>query len=335
MPTYLYRLHFTGPVHFGATGIGLEVSEPRLRSDSVTSGLINAFSVLGQAEEAVTALQAEKPAFVLSSLFPFGPGKGPNLAYAVPRLLTPPPASQRLLQRVWKEVKKLLWLKPEDAGKWLEGQAMGDQEFEDLLANAQALVNDWWATDLRPRVALDRTSQNSQIWFCGTVSFRKDAGLYGLVSIQDETWKSRLEAAFRLLGELGLGGERTYGMGQFEFQGFEHLGAEWESLFTTHANRYLLLSMYHPREEERSTLGDGWEAWDLFESRGYVTTGRLATTLKRKRLRFLTEGSVATRPFRGTLADVTPSDMGRPNGFGLPHPIYRSGLGFFAPMRTS
>ena len=92
MRTYLYRLTFEGPVHFGTTGIGLEETEERVRSDSLTSALINAFSVLGRAEHVVETLTRELPAFTLSSLFPYGPRDGGKVpVYALPRPIAAPP----------------------------------------------------------------------------------------------------------------------------------------------------------------------------------------------------------------------------------------------------
>lgn len=328
MATFLYRLAFRGPVHFGAAGIGMEESGSRLRSDSLTSALINAFAVLGEADAAIAALQAERPTYVLSSLFPYRALESADPIYALPRPLTPPPAPDMLALARGKELKKVAWLTPAQAASWLTGPELTDDELDHLVEHASLLVKDWWKDDLRPRVALDRESQSSSIWLCGTVTFQQGAGLYGLLQLNDEAWKARLEAAFRMLGEMGLGGERTYGMGLFRFQGLEAPGPEWDPLLKAPTSRRMLLSAYHPTAAERATLPLPWEAWDFFESRGYITTGRMATTLKRKRARFLAEGSVATQPVRGDLADVTPEAA---PAFGIPHNIYRSGLAFMVP----
>lgn len=328
MAIYLYRLRFTGPIHFGVTGIGLENSDIRLRSDGVTSALINAFAVLDEADDAVAALRAERPAFVLSSLFPYGTvDSGPPI-FTLPRPMVAPPLKEPVRREQAKELKQLRWLTPTQTSRWLNGPELGTEELGDILDHARSIGRGWWKDDLHPRVALDRDSQNSQIWLCGTITFAEGCGLYGLIQVNDESWMPRLEAAFRVLGDMGIGGERTYGMGLFRFQGFEVPASEWDPLLKAHTSRRILLSAYHPTEAERATLPSPWKAWEFFESRGYITTGRMATTLKRKRVRFLAEGSVATHPVRGDLADVTPNIA--PN-FGITHRIYRSGLAFIVP----
>lgn len=341
METYLYHLEFPSGVHFGRHGIGLEETEETLPSDSLASALINAFAVMGEASEVLEALRGPNPCFVLSSLFPYGPegpeGGGRRL-YAVPRPLTSPKVkSVAELQKSGKDLKKIRYLEPRDALRWLDDAPFSADELEAVMGRARRLARPydaeffegWTAVSVRPRVALDRISQNSAVWWCSVVHFRERAGLYGLVRVTDNTWRDRLEAAFRLLGDLGLGGERTYGLGSFRFHGLIPLAEAWPEIKTMKkACRYLLLSRYAPAAQELGGLGAALQAWDLEESRGFVVSGRSTTTLKRKRLWFLSEGSVATHPLPGRLVDVTPEHG---PALGLPHRVYRSGLGFWFP----
>lgn len=132
----------------------------------------------------------------------------------------------------------------------------------------------------------------------------------------------------RFLGDMGLGGERTYGYGEFQLEGPLPLGAAWEPLFHLPAQRYLLTSVYFPTPAERGRLLEALEAWDLEERRGYVVSGRQTTTLKRKRVRFISAGSVFKQPLAGMLADVTPENH---VALGLPHRVYRCGLALTLP----
>ncbi len=341
MKTYLYHLEFPAGAHFGRQGIGLEETQEVVSSDSLTSALINAFALMGEAPQVLEALSGRKPSFLLSSLFPYGPeglGDGRRRLYAVPRPLTSPKVQHpSVLQRAGKDLKKIRHLEPADTLRWLNGAPMAAAELEALRQRAHRLARTWdaesghgWsAVSLRPRVALDRGAQNSVIWWCGVVHFRRGAGLYGLVRFQDEAWRDPLEAAFRLLGDMGLGGERTYGLGGFRFDRFLPLEEVWPEVKRPQKpTRYLLLSRYAPTAEELGRLPSVLNAWDMEESRGFVVSGRYATTLKRKRVRFLTEGSVATEALSGRLVDVTPEHG---PALGLPHRVYRSGLGFWFP----
>jgi CRISPR-associated protein Csm4 len=339
MGTFLYRLQFKAPVHFGQAGIGLEEVRKYLPSDSITSALINAFAVLGEADRTVAALREEPAAFVLSSLFPFGrdPEASSETLYALPRpLMLPPLQDDAILGTLGKDLKRLHFVQPEDALRWISNVPLAEEDLKGMMERSQRLAGlwdidkerGWWADELRPRVSLDRTSQNSAIWWCGVLHFAPGAGLYGLVTIADPKWSELLAGAFRLLGELGLGGERTYGMGTFAFSGFESVEQAWSLKVLPKTSRYLLLSRYYPNNAERSQLAAELEAWNFEETRGYIVSGRTATTLKRKRVRMLCEGSVARKPLGGTLVDVTPDN---PSGLGLTHAVYRSGLGLWMP----
>ncbi len=339
MPTLLYRLRFTGPVHFGSTGIGMENSQERLTSDSLTSALINALAVLDLADDAVEALKGTSPAFILAGLFPFAQvSQNSRPLYLFPKPLAPPMvAEDTSLRRYGKDIKKVRYLEALHLRDWLTEKPLADHTLKAIVENAgipEGGENDktgthWWRHELRPRVGLDRSSSNSSIWLCDTLKFAESAGLFGLVSFNDNAWRNPLEGAFHLLGDLGLGGERTYGMGSFEFSGFENPPDDIRALLEMKSDRHLLLSSYYPAETERAKLEQHLLAWDFREIRGYVVSGRMATTLKRKRVRMLTEGSVFSHPLKGAVVDVSPDDY---RSFGLKHPIYRSGLAFFAPQ---
>ncbi|ROQ92046.1 type III-A CRISPR-associated RAMP protein Csm4 [Desulfosoma caldarium] len=340
MKTYLYHLEFPLGAHFGRQGIGLEETQESLPSDSLTSALLNAFALMGEVSEALMALQEENPPFVLSSLFPYGPdpNNGARRLYALPRPMTSPLMTKTEdLQRAGKELKKIRYLDPRHVLSWLGNRPMTSEALEEIQKSARRLARPWnadtgegwFSTCLRPRVALDRSSQNSVLWWCGVIHFRPGAGLYGLVRFRDESWKSRLHAAFALLEDMGLGGERTYGLGTFRFHGFVPLEEAWPNVPVTHESaQFVLLSRYAPAAHEVPELSAVLKAWDFEESRGFVVTGRYATTLKRKRVHFLKEGTVATRSLLGRLVDVTP-DQGP--DLGLSHRVYRSGMGFWFP----
>jgi len=345
METYLYRLTFRGPVHFGMEGIGLEAVEEHLCSDSLTSALVNAAALLEGPDgprRMIQALGADPPAFLLSSLFPYGPSPADETktVEAVVKPLTDlavegnNPASA-------KDLKKIRFLLAEDFLHWIRGKPLDERGLKALIRRSQDLKSRWWKENTRPRVALDRVSQGSSIWNQAALFFageekddkgrlkRAGAGLYGLVRFQDAGWKKLLENAFRLLGDTGLGGERTYGLGLFHFGGFEPLPPIWQEINTAPAEKYVLLSLFYPRPEEKPLVAKNFDAWELRERRGYIVSGKEALPLKRKRVRMIVEGSVSRRPLRGTLADVTPVE---PEKARLGHGVFRSGLAFYVPL---
>ncbi|MEW6665748.1 MAG: type III-A CRISPR-associated RAMP protein Csm4 [Thermodesulfobacteriota bacterium] len=338
MKTYIYRLHFDGPVHFGDTGIGMESSRLTLGSDSLTSAVINAFAVMNEADDAIEALLSKRPGFLLSNLFPFAPSRqSGGITYCLPRPLIPPPLdSPHLARDFGKDIKRITYLNPQGFHDWVGDVPLSGARLIEILEEGKELFpiwdsfkkSGWYAEELRPRVALDRSSGGSALWHCGAVRFRNGAGLYGVARVTDDRWSGRLEAAFRMLGEMGLGGDRTYGMGGFRFSGFEAFEAAMPKLAGIHSTKLTLLSNYFPSTDELEKLRDLLDAWDFCESRGYVVSGRTATKIKRKRVRMVVCGSVAKMPIKGSLVDVTP-DQAQTMGIG--HRVYRSGLALTIP----
>jgi CRISPR-associated protein Csm4 len=348
MKLFLYQLHFKGPVRFGASGIGLEETDLTLDSDGLTSAFLNALAA-AEGSAAVEAFLGETQAggapAVFSSLFPFGPDpfQGKGTAWTLPRPLSAPPASPGALRYLGKKLKQLRWLCPEDAARWLGAEEIELEGLEALCQRSQHLAATigaeleshpgktagWYIKELRPRVALDRSTAASNLWACAAVRFAPGAGLYGLVRLE-EAWQERWLSTMRLLGDMGLGGERTYGFGEFRLSGPQPLGDEWQPLLNLPSGRHLLLSAYYPAPEELGSLAESLEAWKVLERRGYVVSGRQATTFKRKRVRLLVAGSVLRRSLKGDLVDVTPDDH---EALGLRHRVYRSGLALFLPLR--
>ena len=106
MSTYSYRLTFTGPVHFGASGIGMENSHVTLTSDTLTSALINALCVLGKADETVEILRGDNPGFILSSLFLYQRSGDGTVHYALPKPLCKPPVDNETMVTLERRLKR-------------------------------------------------------------------------------------------------------------------------------------------------------------------------------------------------------------------------------------
>lgn len=342
MNLFIYRLHFNGPVRFGVTGIGLEETDLTLAADGLTSAFLNALAEKEGApavESFITESQAGHPPAVFSALFPFGPDplNPSHPIMALPRPLSAPPVAPETGREWGKKLKKLRWLRPLYAAAWLRTEVLTEKELEEIYEGSKELAASkkspedkvgWYMEELRPRVALDRATSGSALWACAAIRFIPEAGLYGLVRIRDD-WQSRWLETMRLLGEMGIGGERTYGFGEFSLTGLQPLGPEWQPLISLNSGRYFLLSTYYPASHEKALLAEALEAWEVVERRGYVVTGRYTSTIKRKRLRLLVPGSVLRFPLKGTYADVTPDNH---LALGLSHRVYRAGLALTLPV---
>jgi CRISPR type III-A-associated RAMP protein Csm4 len=152
----------------------------------------------------------------------------------------------------------------------------------------------------------------------------------------ESVWRSRVEAAFRLLADSGFGGGRTKGWGKAHAPEFQC--GSWPGLLLPKTGRlesaradavnggvpslYWLLSLYSPAAQD--TID--WTAGDyrLTVRSGRTESATQPGTLK-KAVRMVEEGCVlaaATEPV-GAAVDVAPD--------GFAHPVYRSG--FALPVR--
>lgn len=327
MEIYVYKLKFKGATHLGDTGIDLENVSEWVSSDTFFSALMNANRILNGKDAVTTLIQAfkEKPLFLISSLFLYQEDN-----YFLPRPIFDNHISKDLKKKLGKELKKLKWLDLEGFFKWLNGKDIMKTDIE-KMQSAQEIYKKAFITEIRPRVTLDRISQNSNIYHAGYVYFKEKAGLYGLVAFNNETYIKEFEVLLKTLGEIGLGGERTYGCGMFEVENFQKISGLFEKILNNNSDTYTLLSLYHPSENELHALEDKLIAYDVIRKRGWVTTGRYALPLKRKSVGFIIEGSVLKEQPLGCIIDVTPDT----DPFNiLDHKVYRYGYAFTAPLRS-
>lgn len=326
MKAYFYKLKFKGAVHFGETGTYLENVEENFSSDSLFSALINAVSIYYEADEVQRWIEQFKsnPPFLLSSLFIYNSDN-----YFLPKPLDDSFIPADLRKKTGKEIKKIKWLEAKDFLRWQKGEIT---ELEDINLIKKKLehYDNAFKKEVRPRVTLDRDSAQSSIYFCGNIRFQKEAGLYGLVAFKQDEFVERFRIALELLGQTGIGGERTFGYGMFEVEEFKPVEGVFEEIVNVNPSAYTLLSLYHPSDGEIDTLAEKLIAYDIKIKKGWITSGRTALPIKRKSAGFLREGSVFVKPVKGTLVDVTPENV-MPQL--LAHRVYRYGYALTVPLK--
>lgn len=324
MDVYIYKLKFKGPVHFGDTGIDLENIQETVSSDTVFSAVINAVNIYYGFKEAGELVEKflNNPPFILSSLFIYN-----GNSYFLPRPMDDSFISEEIKKAKGKELKKLKWLERSDFLRWMKHENLQEQDIDEIKKKLEDYKSAF-IREIRPRVVLDRVTQRSSIYHCGYIHFKKDAGLYGFVAFKDKNYIEKFENIISLLGQTGIGGEKTYGCGMFDaiFGPPDDIFLE---ILTTRTDRYTLLSLYHPSHSEQSSLEDDLLSYDIIRKKGWIATGRNALPLKRKSVGFISEGSVLRRAVKGCLINVTPDNP--PPGI-LNHKVYRYGYAFTAPL---
>lgn len=322
MSLWCVRLSFPDRVHFGSLGVGLESVEGIFHSDSLYSALCHAWSARFGAD-ALAALIVRfqhDPPFLVSSAFPFL-----SETFFLPKPMLPPPGFEQVETRLeyGKDVKKTEYLTREHFAAWVQGQAFSFSE----LQEASLLLQRVSFRELIPRVALGRDNNRSEIFHVGVLRFANNAGLYFLVRFADETLLAPFRAALSLLGEMGLGGERTYGLGRFTAQ-IEQADTAWDFVENGAGTCIVTLAPFCPPESDLDQL-DETSSYGLVERKGWIHSPATYQQLKRKTAVMFTVGSVFPRPLRGQILDVTPAAWDAQAS----HPVYRFGLPFFVSAR--
>lgn len=353
--TEIYKLVPHTAFHFGLRGVGVEATESFCPADTLFSALC--LSLRQWEPNGNQALEdwlagfpplngGAPPPMRLSSAFPYA---GEVLFFPKPMMpANLPPEMQQTLTKTLKKVAFVsagilrAWLTHED----LSGEVRKEQllhrgkvwvtraEREKLRALLDKGSGRMWATPNVPRVTVDRATSCSTVYQAGVLRFVPGAGLFVLVEFPKDAQaeRTRLTTLLQVLGDSGLGGERSSGYGQFRPRDPE----PFAGFGSTDDSHFLTLSPYHPTQAEVKVgvLNDG-AAYELQTRRGWVGSPE-GSNLRRRHVRVLGEGSVLPRvksgeqDTYGDLVDVTPLD--EKNQPMLTHTVWRYGIAFPVPV---
>ena len=313
----VYRLIFRSPLHVGEDIVGPEKISMIVHSDTILSAL---YSLVLKVDDEFSEKIVEG-AVRISSAFPFYREKN-EIIYYFPRPIVP---QDRLFSipeteyALWKKLKKLNFIPWDWVLRFLKGEKIevNDQDIENIKAKLRKVFK---AHNI-PKVALDRVTQNSNLFHFGELHFSK-GGLFIIADFEDDHTKSVFEGLLKLLGDEGLGGRRTAGYGLFDVE-----IDSFEIYLPGNPLKYMLLSLYWPSEKERERLNLKEASYQLIRRAGWFLLND-GCSLRRKPLWMFKEGSILNKePFGGT-ADVTPGLLttGR---------VFRFGYAFSLPLVNS
>ena len=326
-PALIVRLRPTGPWRPGsATGNRDEVDRI-LHSDTLYSAMSCAFGDLGLLPEWLEATaRAEMPAVRLSSAFPFA---GRTLLVPAPRNAWPPDSSGKIR---WKAasfipaslIGTILSCELPSEERWVV-----DPTSQCLLPiEKNGVVTEPFRIARRTSAAVDRLTQSHAHGHpTACLEFNAGAGLWCVAVFADnsalEGWGDRIRAAFRLLADSGLGGERSSGWGCFEQPEFEPVEFP----------EFIII----PKGSDQPT---GYWLWSLFQpgtadspdwtAGAYTLTTRSGRVARHGQLkpasRMVEEGSVlaSEQALIGAAKDVAPE--------GAEFPVYRAGFAVALPI---
>jgi CRISPR-associated protein Csm4 len=334
-----YRLTFRSPLHIGERGVGLEETRIHVPADTLFSALCSMwrelYGVDALREDVLdwfTEDEGGSEPFFLSSAFPFVDGvrffpkplarlkvtvnEGADKAFKRVRFV-----SESIFTSLVRGESQTF-----STADCVNGETVWVTEAEkEQLADRMDETSDnivLWKRDLVPRVTLDRITSASEIWHLGDVKFSAGVGLWFAVVFHPghgEALRHKFEACLRVLGDTGLGGERSAGRGLFTW---DHAGEETLPEVETR-DRFVTLAPLCPKHTAQLTAltGDA-AAYDLLPRRGWVTSPE-ASNLRRKMVWMFAEGSVLTgnpELRAGRLVNVKPEVC--------PHDVWRYGYAF-------
>lgn len=335
----VYRLRFKTQLHLGrATGaaqtgsLGLEKTETYISADTLFSAICQTWSTFYDTEcltDFLNQYKAENDAlpFTLTSAFPYAD----NIIF-FPRPLTWKDSTkeskrvQFVSKSIFQEIvsgnelpfdeKQLInsdkvWISPDEKTQLKEKKA---KKLNIETPKVKDEDIDIWKTATRPRVSIDRQTDESSIWHVQTVQFNTDCGLWFAAKYDSDETKQKVETLLRVLGDNGIGGERNAGYGQFEIT-----PAEGDLPKVEDSTHFVTLSPICPKcPEQLEHLLNGDIAYNLSPITGWV--GTAGTHIQRKKIHMFTEGSVlnAYDERVGRLVDLKRK--------GCTHPVYRYGF---------
>lgn len=176
------------------------------------------------------------------------------------------------------------------------------------------------------RVTVSRTyEEDAGTFYTERLFFADNCGLFFLIEFENDDFKQHITAALRLLGDNGVGSDKSVGNGQFEFGGFE----PFDFQFDEHANKQVSLSLFSPNANEVQDK-DFLEksAYSLVKRGGYLANPENfdKTTLRKRSVVMFTEGSVfpSSKNLKGDVKDLKPTAAQE-------HAIWRDGRAIFFP----
>jgi CRISPR-associated protein Csm4 len=327
-----YRLACKGPIHLGTGREGdLADLDTLPRSDTLAAAIISVWRhvVPGVSQLDVTNL-AEQPPFTISSAFPV---LEVDQRWE-PLIFTPVGIFDRMANvptSLRKEFKKVRFADTSSIQALLRGRLPDRWSLVGETLLARDPTEELWSSQFRLRLQVDRLGDRpmeGRLYEFGGLHLGDQVRLSVLLDFFDGSCCRDVEAALRLLGDEGIGGDRTVGYGGFEI---EHIDENFDPKLGAGAR--LCLSLLHPspNEVEQGLLDEPAEY--LIAPRGGWATSTAGIGLRRKTVNMLVEGSLIRDLNRSRYGD-SPVVLEPGDGFGMDHPVFRPGGAVTIPIET-
>lgn len=330
--TTWYLLRFTEPLHLGDGRPGeYGVTSILPRSDTISAALVSLWGEASGSEGPESIAQA--PPFVVSSGLPARRDRAGKWRVAFPILkggcsTAGPDGAPGSPEKERRKVRYVEAGVHPGCGPLPGGVLDGEVVWAPGIHSAGADPEPFASVDDRVRVSIDRASGRALegvVFSFGAVTFSDDSRVALCARFEDGKARKMFESAVSLLGECGLGGDRSSGYGRFEW---EHFPGKPE--YPAPGSWSLALGLWHPTAEELRHLVS--EArYEVVLRDGWVTAMG-GTPIRRPGVRMISEGALVPGPANGPVGDCVRVLDPVPD-IGLNHPVYRDGRALMVPCR--
>lgn len=306
----LERCRFTAPLHTGHERASnrLESAEMIFRADTLFSAMTHEAIRQGCMAAWVQAVEAGHIRF--SDLFPY---QGevyylPKPICFAPERAAAPQGGDSVKK---KQLKKMQVLPVADVATFIQGQ---DIDTDHIPAFGRMA--------LQQRVQRPADYKEDPLpYYVGGFHFHLDCGLYAIVQGETADHVQLFRRLFHALGDTGIGGKVSTGMGRYEAATADVPAPLQAMLDNANATSQVLLSTALPTDDELPAAMDG-AATLLLRRGGFVQSSTHPGQGTKRRTVFLfRSGSTFRQRFDGQLVSV-----GAPDG---PHPVHRYAKGLF------
>jgi CRISPR-associated protein Csm4 len=316
------KLHFNTPLHLSRGREQYDEGTTMLHSDSLIAALFTAACQLGANPEEVLSMFDN---IRISSAFPF---HGNEYFFPKPMVQLPFDLldSEKLNQS--KTKKKIRFIGKSWFEKLLDNFDDNIQKNKHIHHTAfltDQSIGTIFKTDVVQRVTIAPDySEDARPFYIERLHFGNISGLFVLVESSDVYARNLFQGAFRLLGDLGIGTDRSVGNGFFT-PTFESLTIKLPDA----AAYQCALGLYLPDETELDEPFLIDSSWNLVKRGGFISGAENIDhfTLRKKSVYMFDVGSVfPNRLLKGKRVDL------QPFGYDIKHSVWREGRPIFLPI---
>lgn len=321
MNYYLYKMHFTTPLHIGGSdnARSLESSAFEVGADTLFSALCHMALLHGGAEEIDRLYRAaESSAVRFSDLFPF---KANNLYIPKPYVIVE--SKREISSDERKKMKKLTHLPLSELSAFITS-VQGGEAFR-----IDRIDNDFGKHGVFAKVAITGLEE-TEPYNVGFFDFNDDSGLYGVIAYEQAEDLALVRPLLTMLSYHGIGGKVSAGYGKFALTEVEKTDSQrmiLENLLDQEKEglSYISIASALPKEEElEEAVHDA--VYQLVRRGGFIASARYQEQNRKKHTQhFFKSGSVFAKKFEGDIYDVG-------TGSGS-HKVYRYGKPMFLGVK--